>query len=133
MTHDPFDITHYHTTSLRDVRVNTDLVTVAYDPEFADFENPRGAIIRARYWIEIVTGFGAPFEGVRFYHNYVFENEAEAEAFAEKVSRAIADGRKPDPRHWQHSGFVYGSEAYQRLGGEEDLIAWERDHDGGYF
>ena len=48
---------------------------------------------------------------------------AAAEALAARVDAAGSI----DPARWHYHGAAYGSEAYVRDGGEEDLIAWELD------
>lgn len=125
-SHDPENITHYRADSLRGVDVRSDLVWYGSDPELADYDNPRGEIWRVRYYVEIVTS-ACPYEGVRFRHDHPFENQADAERLAGRVLAAVLDDRQPNPKHWRFFGYAYGSEAYQRLGGEQDLISWEAD------
>lgn len=129
--HNPEDLTHYYPSSLTGVDVRSDLVYVGRDPEMADFDNPRGEIWRERFYVEIIT-CNCPYEGVRFRHFHGFEKKADAERLADRVLNAVLDDRLPNPKHWEFFGYVYGSEAYQSLGGEADLIAWERDHDAAY-
>ena len=123
---DHTDIASFRPRNLVDVQVRSDLVVVGYDPEFADFENQRGAIVRQHYYVEARV-CGCTVEGVRFQHEHVFEDAAAAQRFADRVLAAFFAGRRPDPALWGFTGFVYGSEAYQRLGGEQDLISWEAD------
>jgi hypothetical protein len=124
--HDPENITHYYASSLRGVDVRSDLVWCGSDPELADYDNPKGEIWRVRYYVEIITS-ACPYEGVRFRHHHAFEDQAAAERLADRVLKAVLDDRLPNPKHWSFSGHLYGSDAYQRLGGEQDLVSWEAD------
>ena len=126
LRHDPENIAHYRADSLRGVDVRSDLIWLGSDPEMADYDNPRGEIYCVRYYVEIITSM-CPYEGVRFRHFYGFEDQADAERLAGRVLAAILDDRLPNPKHWSFFGYAYGSEAYQRLGGERDLISWETE------
>lgn len=73
------------------------------------------------YYVEAATGYGYVFTHFKTFEGY---QRRDAEDFAAKVASRL-DGTNADSldeRYWQQRGFhVYGSEAYQAEGGEQEL------------
>ena len=63
--------------------------------------------------------------GARVAHDRLFADEAEAEAFADRVYEAVVGGgRKLSAAHWSETDPCYGSEAYVEA--EPEIVAHER-------
>lgn len=97
------------------------LVVSGHDPEFADFSNPTGALIREAVGVMIETQ-----EGYRY--GRILEVKENVEAVVEFYQVALACGLDPaqDPRLCVD--YAYGSEAYQHEGG-----AWEAEWERSQF
>lgn len=75
-------------------------------------------------FVDHIQGYNAE-EGEHYWVNRNAEAVTAAERFFERVqARSLID-----MEHWVEFFPVYGSEAYQQDGGEDDLIAWEREID----
>src|SRR5262249_1593540 len=94
------------------IGVSSDFIVVRYDHEYADMDNPQGAVVRERFHLEAVTDFGDR----RGTGSFRAPEEAEA---------AIA-GAAPVTT-WAESYPVYGSAAFVAYG-EEEMQAWEARH-----
>ena len=106
------------------IAVNSDLVVVARNPELADIDNPRGEIIRPKWFVlaEDLDGYRRVLTGVDF------DDKVNAEKFA-----ATYDGWAPDNESvWIDVQPAYGSRAYVAEQTEADVIAWEREQEGYY-
>lgn len=106
------------------ITVDSELVVVAQDPEMADIDNPRGDIIRPKWFVmaEDLEGYRRVLTGVDF------DDKVDAEKFA-----ATYDGWAPDNGSvWADVQPVYGSQAYIVDDVEADVIAWEREQEGYY-
>ena len=97
------------------ISINSDLKVVGYDGEFADFDNPQGAIVREVFHLSATTARG---DRKAFGAFDSFEAAEAAIPFAPMVEA------------WGEDYPVYGSEAYQDSDTEAEWAAWERDHDG---
>jgi hypothetical protein len=94
------------------ISVSSDFVVVGHDPEYAEMDNPQGAIVGERFHLEATNEYGDR----RVAGSFVTPEEAEA-AIAHAAPVAI----------WAESFPVYGSEAFVAYG-EEELQAWEVRH-----
>ena len=107
------------------------VVTVATNPELADFTNPRGEIRREAY-----TVIAEAKNGRRWEHDHTFVSRhngddcgERAEALRARIERAYAAGRKLDKNLWCEIDPSYGSEAYVEQGVE--YYRWEREREDG--
>lgn len=106
------------------ILVDSELVVIAQDPEMADIDNPRGDIIRPKWFVmaEDLEGYRRVLTGVDF------DDKVGAEKFA-----ATYDGWAPDNEIvWADFQPAYGSRAYVVENVEADVIAWEREQEGFY-
>jgi len=96
--------------------VTSMLVVVGYDPEMADMDNPRGAIIRERFF-----ACAEDAEGYRFTDSLPFKTADEAGRYAWTFGGTDA------ALDFADVGYAYGSVAYQR--NEHEVVEAERAHD----
>jgi hypothetical protein len=89
----------------------SDLTVVGTNPEMADMSNPRGEIIRERWY-----AIAEDASGNRWRWGW-YETAEEAE----HAFRAIA----PPVAQWEETYPSYGSPAYEQYG-EAELVAWEK-------
>jgi hypothetical protein len=97
--------------------VASEMVVVGTNPEFADFDNPRGEIIRERFFMVAEDSEG---------RQYRFGN-AETEAGAEREFRYLA----PAVSEWPYFRCVYGSTAYIEDKCELDQMRSDMEYDLG--
>lgn len=100
------------------LEIGSDFVVVGHNPEAADMSNPRGEIIRERFYVGATTEYGRR----RFWRHGFETEEAALEAYL-YLATPVA--------FWEESTPVYGSEAYAANWGEyeADKIAWEKDQE----
>ncbi len=94
------------------IEVNSELRIVGSNPEFADWGNPNGDIIRAVYFVTATTP-----EGRIYRHFFESEDLGQIERLAEAVR--ITTDWKPTPGRWRIERSVYGSQAYIEDGEEK--------------
>ena len=63
--------------------------------------------------------------GYRFASNWATRNEDEAKEMLKRLQKHLSNGGKLDPNRWTQRPHAYGSEAYQKEGGEAELMAFE--------
>lgn len=108
----------------------TDIVVIGQDPEYADYDNPRGE----RYGVAATVIAEAP-DGSRWAYEKTWTKRwpnqalAPAERFRLRVEAALAAGYKLRERHWVEIQPAYGSEAYDRGGWEAINAHHEREAD----
>lgn len=101
----------------------TDLVVVGYDPEMADYDNPRGEIIRSAAYV-----YAEDENGNRLRKFLTTGREQEVLPFAEKLAESLnirfKNGKLPVGfSSWEWARPAYGSDAYISSGqGEEDAM-----------
>jgi hypothetical protein len=95
------------------VRVSSDFLVLRYDPEYAQMDNPQGAVVGERFHLEATNEYGDR----RVWGG--FDTASDAEAALEFWA--------PPVFLWDESYPVYGSEAYVDYG-EEEMQAWEARH-----
>jgi hypothetical protein len=97
------------------VGVASDFVVKRYDPEYAEMDNPRGAIVGERFFLlaEAEDGSRWSFGG--------FETEAEAEEAYELTAPPVSEWGEDQP--------CYGSLAYRRMGCSAEY--WDEDEIAG--
>lgn len=96
------------------------LRVVGRDNEMADFDNPRGEIIREVFNVRVEF-----VDGERWDHNYCSQDRARIERLHARIVAAVASGDDLDPAHWVETDPAYGSLAYQM--NEADIVARERE------
>lgn len=104
-------------------------VVIGYDSEFADYDNPRGAMIgfAGRVYAEDA-------QGNRWFHTVATDYDRKrvlnlAETMAERLTIRYQKGRLPVAfSGWTKGRPAYGSQAYQDYGADDD-IAMERNED----
>jgi hypothetical protein len=94
--------------------VSSDLMVVGSDPESADLDNPRGEIIRERFFLLAEDKHG----NRRRYGCYMSKEEAES----------LID-YAPPVAFWDETHPAYGSRAYQQYGESDDIEAEARMED----
>lgn len=95
--------------------VESELAVVGHDPEYADMENPRGEVVRERYFMVATDEIGQQFR-------FGWERSA---ALAEAVFQYVA----PPVGEWHLWRCIYGSVAYERNNCELQQLADEMDED----
>lgn len=98
--------------------IGSELVIVGQNPENADYTNPRGDIIRPKYFVEVTNDHGD-----RLIHRWSYDTEEEAVALMYQIEQ-LAKRRTLNPDAWGRGRAVYGSDAYVEYGCADDL-AWE--------
>jgi hypothetical protein len=100
----------------------SDFVVVGYDGEYADMSNPRGEIIRERWYIQAEDA-----KGNRRVWGDLYESPEAAEAAYSLEA--------PPVEFWDETQPCYGSEAYVEGDWEQEMAEREREDDenGGYF
>ena len=101
----------------------TDLVVVGQNSEMADFDNPRGDIIRSAAYVVAEDEKGYR---VRMYIRTGHDAEvlAAAQALAERLKARLATGKLPVGfSAWQETYPSYGSEAFVESG-QGEMDAW---------
>lgn len=109
--------------------IRTDVAVVGTDPEFADYDNPRGEIFGFAGYVVAANEFGDTFE----HHVETVGRWEEAELIAkcEKLAEALQArldklGKLPVGfEGWTQGRAVYGSVSWLTYGQDED-VAWER-------
>ena len=91
------------------IGIGSDLRVVGYNPENADMDNPRGAIIREVFHIQATNEYGER----RVWGSF------DSADLAEKSYLHIA----PPIAMWSISNPVYGSSAYEEYGAANDMAA----------
>ena len=102
----------------------TDLVVVGQNPEMADFDNPRGDIIRSAAYViaEDAKGYRVR-QHIRTGHERDVLEEASAQALALNARLQLLHKPPIGFAAWEPHFPAYGSEAYVESGqGEQD--AW---------
>ena len=97
--------------------VASEYVVVGTDPEFAEFDNPRGEIIQERFFMVAEDAEG---------YRRVWGSEVSSEA-AEMVFQHFA----PAVSEWPLGRPSYGSAAYMESGAELDQLRYEMEFDLG--
>jgi hypothetical protein len=98
--------------------VESELAVVGHDGEYADMDNPRGEIIRHRYFMVATDSIGHQYR-------YGFER---TEALAEAVFQQFA----PPVSEWSLWRCIYGSIAYELEGCETAQLIDEMESDLGH-
>lgn len=107
---------------------HTDVVVIGTDPEMADYDNPRGEIYGFSAHVLATNDYG----DCRALHVATARSEREvleqAEALAQRLTARVQNlGKLPVGfKSWVQGRPVYGSQAYQDYGREDDL-SWERE------
>jgi hypothetical protein len=97
--------------------VESELAVIGHDPEFADMDNPTGAIIQPRYFMVATDA-----EGYQKRWGWC-ETPEQAEMGFEFVAPAVNE--------WPLWRCVYGSHAYEVMGCEQEQLAAEMEADLG--
>ena len=104
--------------------VESEIISIGQDPEFADMGNPRGEIYRECYFVTAEINGGEMYR-----HHKGWQTEDEATAFMNSVSWAVENGRPLDQKYWYYNRCMYGSDAYIKNGrGDRELLEWENNH-----
>lgn len=104
-----------------------DIVVVDYNPEYADYSNPRGELYGFAPYVCACDDQG----NTRMFYLDTVRDESDGYAKAEYLANALTArlenlGRLPIGfDSWVEGRPIYGSVAYQQYGAAED-IAWER-------
>lgn len=96
--------------------VASEIVVTGYNPELADWDNPRGACHAAVYYVVAQDA-----RGNRLAHGHLTRDAAAADRLCWKISAAA----QIDLRYWTPTRPAYGSEAYEQHGEAAD-VARER-------
>ena len=102
------------------VFIECELRIVGTNPESADYTNPRGDIYADVFMLGVYLN-----DGEIYRHFKTYRDEEKCFLFLEKVQDAVNDGKELNMEHWKYNRLAYGSEAYQKQGGEEELIRLE--------
>jgi hypothetical protein len=97
------------------VSIGSDLAVVGHNPEAADMSNPRGEIVRERFFMRAYNDYGSAYRWGWF--ETPEELEAAYLAFAPPIAL------------WDQTYPVYGSPAYEDYG-EWEMRQWEMEADG---
>lgn len=97
------------------IGVGSDYQVTGYNPEFADMDNPQGALVDEVFFLLAETPRGDRKVWGRF------DSAAQAEAAVELA---------PAVHLWDEWFPAYGSEAYMASDAEAELAEWERANDG---
>lgn len=85
-------------------------------------------ILRTQYYVALTN-----VQGRRYASIFTYPTRDQAFVFLTKVSQALLKGQDgADPTvslKWEPIAPVYGSRAYQLEGGEDDLVALEREEE----
>lgn len=107
---------------------STDIVIVGQNPEMADYDNPRGYRHGHASYIYAEDARGSRRRLFVCTEPTEQESLGPAERMARALNARLQAGKLPVAfDRWEEYHPAYGSEAYQRDGGEEELIAWERN------
>lgn len=110
--------------------IASEFVVVGRDPEFADYDNPRGEIIRTAHFVIVELADGRRLRHARTFVARKRISPCPMQARAEKLCAAVnahlAAGRELGADHWTEVSAVYGSDAYVRDGWEAHEIELER-------
>jgi hypothetical protein len=104
-----------------DIGVYSELIIVGSDPEMADYDNPRGHIIREQWFVgaQASDGRRKALRGVQF------DDPIEAGFFANLYTGWDPEYASDDV--WTEIRPMYGSVAYISSGTQADDLAWERE------
>jgi hypothetical protein len=91
-------------TQIEQVDVGRDVVVVDYNSEFADMDNPTGAIYRNTFQVMAITK-----DGRRFVHHHFFGEDRDA---ADRLAIRVLYRGEVDHAHWTETYPVYGSSAW---------------------
>lgn len=111
----------------------TDVVVVGYNPENADYDNPRGAIFGFCGYVIAEAPDGSRWQFVCSECFEASENfRLETTGHGPIVQWQVKNGRKLDATHWTPVRPGYGSEAYANGGWSREDAMLERmaDRDG---
>jgi hypothetical protein len=102
---------------------STDLVVVGHNSEMADYDNPRGEIIRSAAYVCAEDENGNRLR-LRLAIGYEHEVLPFAEEFAARLTERFKKGKLPVGfANWEWARPAYGSNAYIESGqGEEDAL-----------
>lgn len=103
------------------IGVTSDLVVVGYDPEMADYDNPRGAIIREKWFVVAESNDGRRKNLV----GVTFDDPVQAGFFANLYTGWDPENFGDDV--WAEGRPAYGSTAWITSGADQDEIAWEHE------
>lgn len=113
-----------------ELAVASDLVVVGYNPENADYTNPRGAIHGVAAYVVATCP-----KGYRWSHQWsstgVIERDqlARAGIMLDRMRAVLDEGGELDEQYWRPMDPAYGSEAYQIEGVEEERAYMDRFDD----
>lgn len=112
----------------------SDVVVMYTDPEFADYDNPRGNIYGYASYVVAVDkrGYRRRLHVCTEHCNIGNRRAMEpAERMASALTNRLANGKLPVGwDNWDYYHPEYGSEAYIVSGEEDNLIQWEYEMDG---
>jgi len=94
------------------------------------FETKSGRRFCHKYYFNGAESW-VDFEGYQGYRDIRKEAEDAAQALCDRVNAALRSGRKLNQAHWEELSPVYGSEAYEAMGTEEQYAYCEA-HDLAY-
>lgn len=97
------------------ITIASDFQVTGYDAEFADMDNPQGALVDEVFHLSATNARGDRKEWGRFFT-------------ADAAEAAIPFA--PPVFMWADGSPVYGSEAYQASDVEAEWAAYERNNDG---
>jgi hypothetical protein len=97
------------------VDIASEFRVVGYNPENADMDRPRGEIVREVFFLVAEDARGA---------RWIWGEGWQDAAAAEAAYRFFA----PPVFLWSPWRPAYGSVAYMEDGGDEEMMAWEADH-----
>jgi len=108
-------------------------VVIGYNPENADYTNPRGAIYRIQASIVVEAPDGSRWAHYQTRQGHtVSDAEAKVQRLVDNVNAHIQKGGQLDASYWNPVRPAYMSEAYARGGFEQEKCALERMQDMGY-
>jgi hypothetical protein len=96
------------------IGVASEFCVIGYDGEYADMDNPRGAIVREVFFLVAEDARGARW--------------AWGEGWRDADAAEAAIATAPPVILWSPWRPAYGSVAYIEDGGEEEMVAWEARH-----
>jgi hypothetical protein len=107
---------------------STEIVIIGQNPEMADYDNPRGYQYGHASYIYAKDARGSRRRLFVRTESTEQESLEPAVRMSKALNARLKAGKLPVAfDRWEEYHPAYGSEAYQMDGGEEELIAWERN------
>lgn len=109
-----------------------DTVVIDYNPEMADYDNPRGEIMGYAVYVYAEDAAGNRVRTHVASSRWIEEFMPRAVQLAAALNARLAAGKLPVGfSRWEQARPAYGSDAYLEYGAADD-IAWERSLEESY-